>query len=178
LAWREGDRAALDELIPIVEKELRRLANHYMRRQRPGHTLQTSALVNEAYLRLIDYKNMQWRNRAHFFAMAAQAMRRVLVDHARSKNYAKRGGGALKVTLDEGTIVAEEKAVELIELDDALTDLAALDPRKSRIVEMRYFGGLSVEETAEVLGLSAVTVMREWRSAKGWLLRAMSKGNR
>jgi RNA polymerase sigma factor (TIGR02999 family) len=174
LAWGEGDRGALDRLIPVVEKELRRLANHYMRRQRPGHTLQTSALVNEAYLRLIDYKNMNWQNRAHFFAMAAQAMRRVLVDHARSRNSAKRGGDVQRVQLDDANLTARGKARDLIALDDALMDFEKIDPRKSRIVEMRYFGGMSVEETAGVLGVSAITVIREWNAAKRWLLHELS----
>lgn len=175
LNWREGDKTALDRLVPLVYREMRRLAGYYMRRQRADHTLQTSALINEAYLRLIDHKNMRWENRAHFYAVAAQAMRRILVDHARSRGYQKRGGGALKVSFDEAAIGAEERAAELIALDDALKDLAAMDPRKSQIVELRYFGGLSVDETAEVIGVSAVTIMREWRSAKGWLLRAISK---
>jgi RNA polymerase sigma factor (TIGR02999 family) len=173
--WRDGDQTALDRLVPLVYRELRRLAGYYMRRQRGDHTLQTSALINEAYLRLIDHKNMRWENRAHFYAVAAQAMRRILVDHARSRGYAKRGGGALKVSFDEAAIGAEERAEELVALDDALKDLAAIDPRKSQVVELRYFGGLSVDETAEVIGVSPVTVMREWRSAKGWLLRAISK---
>ena len=173
--WRDGDKTALDRLVPLVYRELRRLAGYYMRRQRADHTLQTSALINEAYLRLIDHKNMRWENRAHFYAIAAQAMRRILVDHARSRGYAKRGGCALKVSFDEAVIGAEERAEELIALDDALKDLAAIDPRKSQVVELRYFGGLSVDETAEVLGVSVVTVMREWRSAKGWLLGAISK---
>ncbi|HXI90958.1 MAG TPA: sigma-70 family RNA polymerase sigma factor [Blastocatellia bacterium] len=173
--WRDGDKAALDRLVPLVYRELRRLAGYYMRRQRAHHTLQTSALINEAYLRLIDHKNMRWENRAHFYAVAAQAMRRILVDHARSRGYAKRGGGALKVSFDEAVIGAEERGAELIALDDALQDLAELDPRKSQVVELRYFGGLSVEETAEVIGVSSVTVMREWRSAKGWLLKAITK---
>jgi RNA polymerase sigma factor (TIGR02999 family) len=172
--WRAGDRTALDKLIPAVEKELRRLASYYMRRQRPGHTLQTSALVNEAYLRLIDYKNIHWENRAHFFAMAAQAMRRVLVHHARSRNYAKRGGRVRKVELDGAVVLAQERAGDLIALDDALTELEKMDPRKSRVVELRYFGGMSVEETAEALGVSAITVKREWKAAKGWLLRELS----
>ena len=176
LNWREGDKTALDRLVPLVYREMRRLAGYYMRRQRADHTLQTSALINEAYLRLIDHKNMRWENRAHFYAVAAQAMRRILVDHARSRGYQKRGGGAPKVSFDEAVIGAEERAAELIALDDALKDLAAMDPRKSQIVELRYFGGLSVDETAEVIGVSAVTIMREWRSAKGWLLRAISKG--
>ena len=173
--WRDGDKTALDRLVPLVYRELRRLAGYYMRRQRADHTLQTSALINEAYLRLIDHKNMRWENRAHFYAVAAQAMRRILVDHARSRGYQKRGGGAIRVSFDEAVIGGEERCAELIELDDALKDLAAIDPRKSQVVELRYFGGLSVDETAEALGVSPVTVMREWRSAKGWLLRAMSK---
>ena len=173
--WRDGDKTALDRLVPLVYRELRRLAGYYMRRQRADHTLQTSALINEAYLRLIDYKNMRWESRAHFYAIAAQAMRRILVDHARSRGYQKRGGDALKVSFDETVIGAPERGEELIALDDALKDLAAIDARKSQVVEMRYFGGLSVDETAEVLGVSAVTVMREWRSAKGWLLKAISK---
>ena len=174
--WRDGDKTALDKLVPLVYRELRRLAGYYMRRQRVDHTLQTSALINEAYLRLVDHKNMRWENRAHFYAVAAQAMRRILVDHARSRCYQKRGGGALKVSFDEAVIGAEERAAELIALDDALTDLAVIDPRKCQIVELRYFGGLSVDETAEVVGVSSVTVMREWRSAKGWLLKAISNG--
>ena len=172
--WRDGDKTALDKLIPVVEKELRRLASYYTRQQRPGHTLQTSALVNEAYLRLIDYKNMNWQNRAHFFAMAAQAMRRVLVDRARRRNYAKRGGGAKRVPLDEAHLTVQAKAADLIALDDALLDFERIDPRKSRIVEMRYFGGMSVKETSEVLGISEITVMREWNAAKRWLLRELS----
>jgi RNA polymerase sigma factor (TIGR02999 family) len=173
--WRDVDKTALDRLIPLVYRELRRLAGYYMRRQRADHTLQTSALINEVYLRLIDHKNMRWENRAHFYAVAAQAMRRILVDHARSRGYAKRGGGALKVSFDEAVIGAQERGAELIALDDALKDLAEIDPRKSQVVGLRYFGGLSVDETAEVLRVSAVTVMREWRSAKGWLLGAISK---
>jgi RNA polymerase sigma factor (TIGR02999 family) len=173
--WRDGDKTALDRLVPLVYREMRRLAGYYMRRQRADHSLQTSALINEAYLRLIDHKNMRWENRAHFYAVAAQAMRRILVDHARSRGYQKRGGGAIKVSFDEAVVGAEERAAELIALDDALKDLAVMDPRKSQIVELRYFGGLSVDETAEVIGVSPVTVMREWRSAKGWLLRAISK---
>ena len=177
--WRNGDRTALDRLVPIVYGELRRLAGHYMRRQRPGHTLQTSALINEAYLRLVEHKGMRWQNRAHFYAVAAQAMRRILVDHARGRRCAKRGGG-LRVSLDGAAVLAEARndaqAAELLALDEALTALAELDPRKVRVVELRYFGGLSVEETAEALEVSEATVMREWRSAKGWLLRAISRG--
>jgi RNA polymerase sigma-70 factor, ECF subfamily len=176
--WRDGDETALDKLFPLVYKELRRLAHHYMRRERAGHTLQTSALVNEAYIRLIDHKGMRWQNRAHFYGVAAQAMRRILVDHARSRNYDKRGGNAQMVELDEAAIVAQKQAADLVALDDALRGLAALDPRKSQIVEMRYFGGMSVAETAEALGVSTVTVMRDWSSAKAWLLRAITNEGR
>ncbi len=173
IQWREGDQKALDRLIPLVYKELRRLASHYLRRQRSDHTLQTSALINEAYLRLADYKNMRWQNRAHFFAVAAQAMRRILVDHARAHNAAKREGG-FKVSLDQAADLGEQRAAELIALDDALNELSSFDSRKSRIVELRYFAGLSVEETADVLEVSEATVMREWRAAKLWLRRSMS----
>lgn len=176
LDWGGGDRAALDKLVPAVYQELRRLARHYMRGERAGHTLQTSALVNEAYMRLVDYKNARWQNRAHFFAVAAQAMRRILVDHARANRAAKRGAGGQKVSLDEAAVLSDERAEELIALDDALTKLEQLDERKSRIVEMRYIGGLSVEEVAEVLGVSPRTVEREWRSAKAWLHRAITEG--
>ena len=174
LQWGQGDRSALDELIPVVYRELHRLARYYLRRQSPGQTLQTSALINEAYLRLIDHKNMDWQNRAHFYGVAAQAMRRILVDHARTRHAAKRGGRAVEVSLDKAAVLASEQAAELIALDDALKDLAAISPRKSQIVELRYFGGLSVEETAEVLGTSTATVVREWRSAKRLLLRALA----
>ena len=176
IEWRDGDVTALDRLMPLVYQELRRLARYYMRRERPGHTLQTGALVNEAYLRLVDHKGMRWQNRAHFYAVASQAMRRILVDHARAHHYAKRGGGNQLLELDEAAAVFQRQATELVALDDALTDLAVIDPRKSQIVEMRYFGGMSVEETAGVLGVSSVTVMREWRTAKAWLLRAISTG--
>jgi RNA polymerase sigma factor (TIGR02999 family) len=176
IEWRDGDQSALDRLIPLVYAELHRLARYYMRRERKGHTLQTTALVNEAYLRLVDHKGMRWQNRAHFYAVAAQAMRRILVDEARSRQYVKRGGGARMVELDEAAAVAQEQAADLVALDDALTDLAAIDLRKSRIVEMRYFAGMSVEETASVLGISGVTVMREWRMAKVWLLKAIGGG--
>ncbi len=172
--WRDGDKTALDRLIPLVYEELRRLAHHYLRRERPGYTLQTSALVNEAYLRLVDHKGMRWQNRAHFYAVAAQAMRRILVDHARSRDAAKRGGGANLIGLDEAATAAQMQAANLLALDEALNQLALIDKRKSRIVELRYFGGMSVEETAEVIGVSPVTVMREWSSAKAWLLRAIS----
>jgi RNA polymerase sigma factor (TIGR02999 family) len=172
--WGNGNQAALDKLIPLVHEELRRMAHHYMRRERPGHTLQTSALVDEAYLRLIDQKNVHWKNRAHFFAISAQLMRRILVDHARRHHYAKRGGGARKVSLDGVMIVSSERGADLIALDDALASLADIDPRKSEIVEMRFFGGLSVEETAQALKLSPRTVMREWGLAKAWLYRTLS----
>jgi RNA polymerase sigma factor (TIGR02999 family) len=172
IEWRDGDETALNRLMPLVYDELRRMASHYLRRERPEHTLQTAALVNEAYLKLVDHKGMRWQNRAHFYAVAAQAMRRILVDYARSRRYAKRGGGNKMVELDEAATVAQKTAAELVALDEALKDLSNFDPRKSQIVEMRYFGGMSVEETAEVLGVSAVTVMREWRAAKAWLLRA------
>jgi RNA polymerase sigma-70 factor (ECF subfamily) len=174
IEWRDGDETALNRLVPLVYEELRRLAHHYMRRERPGHTLQTTALVNEVYLRLVDHKGMRWQNRAHFYAVAAQAMRRILVDHARSRNYLKRGGNVKMIRLEEAATVVQKQAADLVALDDALSELAAIDPRKSQIVEMRYFGGMSVEETAEVLGVSPVTVMRDWSTAKAWLLRAMS----
>ena len=161
--------------MPLVYRELRRLAGHYMRRERPGHTLQASALVNEAYLRLVDYRRMQWQNRAHFFAVAAQAMRRVLVEHARSRQYAKRGGTAQRISLDDVAVLTDQQAAELVALDEALTSLEALDARKARIVELRYIGGLSIEEAAETLGVSTATVERDWRSAKAWLYRAISQ---
>src|SRR5262245_25927466 len=174
LDWRNGDQTALGRLMPVVYEELRRIAGHYMRNERQEHTLQTSALVNEACLRLVDHENIEWQNRAHFFGVAAQAMRRVLVNYARTSNYQKRGGGARQVSLDEAATVAEEHAAEMIALDDALNELARIDPRKRRVVELRYFGGLSVEETAEALGVSIQTVGRDWGTAKAWLLREMS----
>lgn len=176
LAWSNGERAALDKLLPIVEAELHRLAHRHMSRERPDHTLQTTALVNEAYLRLIEQKRVNWQNRAHFFGIAAQLMRRILVDHARSHARAKRGGGVAPVSLNETAVVFEERSAELIALDDALADLAATDPRRSRVVELRYFGGLSNEEAAEVLGISPNTVMRDWKMAKAWLYREIRKG--
>jgi len=175
LKWRNGDSSALDRLTPLVYEELRRLAKHYMAAERPGHTLQTTALINEAYVRLIDHRDLSWQNRAHFFGVAAEVMRRVLVDHARARKAAKRGGGALKASLEEVATIPE-RPEELIALDRALNDLATLDPRKSQVVVLRYFGGLSVNETAEVLGVSSVTVMREWRGAKAFLLREMTRG--
>jgi RNA polymerase sigma factor (TIGR02999 family) len=176
IAWRNGDQTALDRLIPLVYGELRRLAKRHMRGERTDHTLQTSALINEAYLRLIDYKDVQWQNRNHFFAIAAQAMRRVLVDHARGRNYAKRGGREHRISLEDAPNIALELDSELIALDDALQDLSEKFPRKCRVVELRYFGGLSVEETAEILEVAPVTVMREWSSAKAWLYRAIAAG--
>ncbi|HEV8368994.1 MAG TPA: sigma-70 family RNA polymerase sigma factor [Pyrinomonadaceae bacterium] len=167
--WSNGDRAALDELMPVVNEELRRLAHRYMSRERVGHTLQTTALVNEAFVRLVNRKNVQWQNRAHFFGIAAQLMRTILVDHARSHACAKRGGGTYTIELDEAMVVSQQKAAEVIALDDALTELALIDPQQSRIVELRFFGGLTVEETAEVLHLSPATIKREWSTAKAWL---------
>jgi RNA polymerase sigma factor (TIGR02999 family) len=174
LAWSQGDETALEKLIPLVHGELRRLAKRYMARERAGHTLQTTALINEAYLRLINSKNVRWQNRAHFFAVSAQLMRRILVDFARSRNYQKRGGGALQVTLAEALDKSDERGADLIALDDALSALADVDPRKCQVVELRFFAGLSVDETAEVLKVSPDTVMRDWKMAKVWLLREMS----
>ncbi|HYR75482.1 MAG TPA: sigma-70 family RNA polymerase sigma factor [Pyrinomonadaceae bacterium] len=173
--WSQGDKAALDQLVALVYPELRRLARRHMAREDPAHTLQTSALINEAYLKLVDQKSVQWQSRAHFFAVAAQVMRHILVDHARTRNYAKRGGGAPKLPLDEAAALTEQRAAQLIALDDALNDLSALDGRKSQIIELRFFGGLSLEETAEVMKISPSTVQREWRAAKAWLHHAMSK---
>jgi RNA polymerase sigma factor (TIGR02999 family) len=173
LAWGRGEAQAFDQLVPLVHEELRRLASRHMARERADHTLQASALVNEAYLRLIDLKRMQWQNRAHFFAMSARVMRRILVDFARAKRNEKRGGGATKVTLDEALLPPKETAYDLVALDDALHALAAVHPRKSEVVELRYFGGLSLEETAEALHVSIDTVKRDWRFAKLWLLREL-----
>jgi RNA polymerase sigma-70 factor, ECF subfamily len=174
IAWSNGDQAARDELMSIVYRELHRLAHHYMKRESPGHTLQTSALVNEAYLKIIDQRDVHWRNRAHFFGIAAQMMRRILVDYARSRSYAKRGGGTREVSLDEALIVSDERSAEVVALDEMLKRLAEIDERKSQIVELRFFGGLSIEETAEVLTVSPGTVMRDWTLAKAWLRREMS----
>lgn len=176
LDWSKGDKAALDALVPLVYEELHRLAHSYMGGEHAGRTLQTTALINEAYLRLTDYKSMRWQNRAHFFAVAAQAMRRILVDYARRRHYAKRGGGTYQVSLDEAMVFSAETSAEIIAVEDALNDLAALDPRKSQIVELRFFGGLNVEETAEVLAISPTTVKREWQRAKAWLHLAINKG--
>ncbi len=177
VAWSNGDSSARDSLMPLVHDELRRLAHRYMGRERGNHTLQTSALVNEAYLRLIDQKDVHWQNRAHFFGIAARIMRRILVDYARKKGFAKRGGDLQPVALDEAMIVSPERAAEVVALDDALNCLAKLDHRKSQIIELRFFGGLSIEETAEVLGVSAGTVMRDWTFAKAWLRREITNQN-
>jgi len=167
--WSSGDESALGELLPLVEKELHRLAHHYMSRERPGHTLQTTALINEAYLRLVHGKQKHFQNRAHFFAVAANLMRQIMVDHARARQSAKRGGGLHKVSLDEAAVVSDERAAELIALDEALHELMRAAPRQGRVVELRYFGGLSVEETAEVLKLHPNTILNDWREAKAWL---------
>jgi len=174
-SWSDGDRTALERLTPIVYDELHRLARHYMKGERPGHSLQTTALVNEAYMRLVDYKRMQWQNRAHFFAVSAQLMRRILVEHARRRNV-KRGGGLQHVSLEEAAAVGGDRPVDLVALDDALNALARFDARKAQVVEMRFFGGLSVEETAEVLKVSSITVMRDWSTAKAWLYRELGSG--
>jgi len=173
-AWSEGDHQALARLTPLVYTELHRMAHRYMRQERSNHTLQTTALINEAYLRLIDWKNVRWQNRAHFFGLAATLMRRILVDFARSRNYAKRGGvDRSMVALDEAAAVSRDRALEILTLDEALQSLAVIDPRKSQIVELRFFGGLTLDETAEVLGVSSRTVVREWDLAKAWLKREL-----
>ena len=173
-AWSEGDQSALDKLAPLIYAELHRLARRYMRRERPDHTLQTTALVNEAYVRLVDQRTVRWQNRAHFFAIAAQMMRRILIDHARKRASAK-GGGA-KLSLEEAAVLSDERAAELVALDEGLVSLAEIDERKSKIVEMRFFGGLSVEEIANVIGVSPDTITREWRRAKAWLHRELQRG--
>src|SRR5438552_8072818 len=174
-AWSGGDQSALEKLTPIVYDELHRLARRYMKRERAGHNLQTTALVNEAYMRLVEYKRMQWQNRAHFFAVSAQLMRRILVEHARRHNL-KRGGGVQHVSLEEAAVVGGDEDVDLLALDDAMNALARIDPRKVQVVEMRFFGGLSVEETAQVLKVSTVTVKRDWRAARAWLYRELTGG--
>jgi RNA polymerase sigma factor (TIGR02999 family) len=174
IAWSKGDAAALDKLIPAVYQELRRMANRCLRSESVGHSLQPTALVHEAYLRLIDQKQVEWHNRAHFFGVAAQMMRRILIDHAKAKHRAKRGGAARKLSLDETANYTHERAAELVALDDALKTLAEVDERKSRIVELRYFGGLTVDETAQVLGISDKTVMRDWNLAKAWLYQQLT----
>jgi RNA polymerase sigma-70 factor, ECF subfamily len=174
-AWSDGDKTALDRLTPIVYKELRTLARRYLRGERAGHSLQTTALVNEAYIRLVDYRRMKWQDRAHFFGISAQLMRRILVEHARRHNL-KRGGGVAHVSLDEVAVVGGNRAANLVALDEAIESLAQIDPRKAHIVELRFFGGLSVAETAEALRVSTVTVMRDWSTAKAWLYREMTSG--
>jgi RNA polymerase sigma factor (TIGR02999 family) len=174
-AWSEGDQSALDRLTPVVYDELHRLAAQYMRRERRATSVQTSALVNEAYIRLVDYRRMRWQNRAHFFAVASQLMRRILVDHARRRNL-KRGGAVQHVPLEEAASIGGERPIDLVALDDALLALSRLDPRKVRVVEMRFFGGLSVEETAAALDVSPATVMRDWSTAKAWLLSELTGG--
>ncbi|MEK6288398.1 MAG: sigma-70 family RNA polymerase sigma factor [Acidobacteriota bacterium] len=174
VAWSNGDKSALERLIPLVHDELHRLAHRYMNQEGPGHMLQTTALVNEAYLRLVDSSHVRWQNRAHFFAVSAQLMRRILVDFARSRNYLKRGGNAVQVSLDKVLAITPEQDLDVVALDEALNALAAIDDRKSRVVELRFFGGLNIEETAEVLKVSPDTVMRDWRLAKVWLLRQLS----
>ena len=175
--WGNGDQSALDKLLPLVERELHRLAHSYMRREDPDHTLQTTALIHETYLRLVDQRKVEWQNRAHFFGIAAQIMRRILLNYARDQNRQKRGGKAIHVSLSEAMIMPAEKDRELIALNDALTRLEGIDPRKSKVVELRYFGGLSVEEAAEVLQVSPITVMRDWQFAKAWLARELQNGN-
>jgi RNA polymerase sigma-70 factor (ECF subfamily) len=172
-AWSHGDQGALEKLTPIVYEELRRLARRYMKGERPGHSLQTTALVNEAYMRLVDYTRMQWQDRAHFFAVSAQVMRRILVEHARRHNL-KRGGDVQHVSLEHAVMVGDGEDSDLVALDDAMTALARIDSRKVEVVEMRFFGGLSVEETAEVLKISPITVKRDWRAAKIWLYRELT----
>ena len=173
--WSNGDQSAFDKLMPLIDEELHRLAHRYMSRERAGHTLQTTALINEAFLHLVNRKNLQWQNRAHFFGLAAQVMRTILVDHARSHASVKRGGGNRNLELDEALVVSQQKAAEVVALDEALKQLALIDPRQSRIVELRFFGGLTVEEAAEVLHVSPVTIKREWSTAKAWLYHELAK---
>jgi RNA polymerase sigma factor (TIGR02999 family) len=175
-AWGNGEQEALEQLIPLIYSELHRLAHRYMQRERNAHTLQSTALVHEAYQRLIDLKEVSWQNRAHFFGVSARLMRRVLVDYARSRRYSKRGGEWRQVPLNEAVAVFRDRRTDVVALDDALSTLAGIDPRKSRVVEMRFFGGLSIKETAEVLNVSPETVLRDWRLAKVWLLRELSQG--
>jgi len=176
LAWRAGDQHALEGLIPLLERELHRIAKHYMAAQPAGHTLQTTALVNEAYLHLVDAKRANWQDRSHFLAACSQTMRRILVDHARGRQAAKRGGGAHVVPLEEAWVMSPEPDTDVVAVDEALEALAKIDPRKAKVVELRFFGGLSVEETAAVLEISAESVMRDWRLARAWLARELSKG--
>jgi RNA polymerase sigma factor (TIGR02999 family) len=175
-AWGAGDSAALDQLVPVVYQELRRMADRYLRLENPGHTLQPTALVHEAWLRLVDQTRTNWKNRAQFFGVAAQIMRRVLVDHAKAKHREKRGGGAIKLSLESVIQLSRERAADLIALDDALAALSRIDERKSRVVELRYFGGFSVQETARILDVSPDTVMRDWKLAKAWLYQELKRG--
>jgi RNA polymerase sigma factor (TIGR02999 family) len=175
IEWREGDKAALARLMPLVYDQMRSIAHRYVQRERDGHTLQTSALINEAYLRLAGQQKVGWQDRSHFFAVVAQVMRHLLIDHARRRRYAKHGGDALQVPIDEASTMSVERATELIALEEALDELAQLDERKSRVVELRYFGGLNLEETAEVLQISPMTVRRDWRAAKAWLFRRIKE---
>ncbi len=176
VSWCNGDKAALERLMPLVERELHRLAHGYMRREQGDHTLQTTALINETFLRLVDQNRVRWQNRAHFYGISAQIMRRVLLNYARDKRRNKRGGGAYKVSLSEADAVSEQRSVELLALDEALQRLSAIDERKGRVVELRYFGGLSIKETAEVLNVSPITVARDWDMARAWLAREMGHG--
>jgi RNA polymerase sigma-70 factor (ECF subfamily) len=176
LAWRGGDRRAIEELIPLLERELHRIARHYMAAQPEGHTLQATALVNEAYLRLVDARRVSWHDRSHFLAACSQIMRRILVDHARGRQAAKRGGGAPVVALEEAWVASPQPDTDVVALDEALTSLANADPRKAKVVELRFFGGLSVEETAAALGISEESVMRDWRLARAWLARELARG--
>jgi RNA polymerase sigma factor (TIGR02999 family) len=175
LDWKSGDQGALDKLMPLVYDELHHLADRYLRRERPDHTIQATALVNEAFIKLIEQKEVQWQNRAHFFGIAAQLMRRILVDHARARYAEKRGGEGYKLSLNEAIGLPEKRDLDLVALDDALNSLASRDERKSKIVELRFFGGLTIEETAEVLGISLDTVKRDWRMARAWLYSEISK---
>jgi RNA polymerase sigma factor (TIGR02999 family) len=177
LAWGRGDQAALNELIPLVHQELRRLAHRYMAGERTGHTLQTTALVDEAYLRLVDCQRVRWQDRAHFFAVSANLMRRILVHYARVRHFQKRGAGARPVALDDNLDCYPEKGADLVALDDSLEALAQIDPRKSKVVELKFFGGLKTEEIAEVLQVSPQTVLRDWKLAKAWLVQEMKKGD-
>jgi RNA polymerase sigma-70 factor (ECF subfamily) len=176
--WKDGDPTALEKLTPLIYDELRRIAHRYVQRERNGHTLQTTALVNEAYIRLASNEKPDWQNRSHFFAVTAQVMRHILIDHARRRRYLKHGGDAEQVSLSGAAVMAGERAAELVALDEALEELAIMDPRKTRVVELRYFGGLSLAETAEALGVSLMTVRRDWRAAKAWLFRRLKAENR
>ena len=178
LAWNDGDESALEKLVPVVYQELHRLAKRQMQRERPDHSLQTTALINEAYLRLVDLRNVHWQNRAHFFALCARLMRRILVDFARSRHYAKRGGAAQPISLNESLVVSPQLSADLVAVDDALNALTTIDARKGQVVELRFFGGLTLEETAAVLKVSPDTVRRDWKLAKAWLLRELSRDAR